>query len=258
MTRVSILGTGIDEISKAGAVDFAYQCFEHRRGAYVVTPNTEIVLAARKNRALRAALDAAALSLPDGAGVLIASRILKTPIAERIAGIDFAEALLARMEKQGKSVFLLGAKPGVAERAAEALRESCPGLVIAGTEDGFRGMNDEAALIGRINARSPDLLLVCLGSPKQELWMHRNAPRLKVGLMAGLGGALDVFAGDVKRSPEILRKCGLEWLYRLLLQPRRIGRCLALPLIVPAAIAERIRRKRENYGKRKTDRIRGN
>ncbi len=258
MTRRSILGTGIDDISLTEAVDIAFQSMENSRGGYVVTPNTEMLLAARQMSALRASLDAAVLSLPDGAGVLLALRILGTPIRQRVPGIDFASCLLAKMAGQGRSVFLLGAKPGVAERAAGFLRKSCPGLVIAGTENGFYRKTDEAAIIERIAAAAPDLLLVCLGSPKQELWMYRNTHRLKAGLTVGLGGTLDVFAGDVKRAPIFLRQCGLEWFYRLLRQPQRIGRCLALPMIVPAALAERIRRKRESYGKRKTDRIRRN
>ena len=247
----------IDMVSLAEAVDFALDRMDVRRGAYVVTPNTEIALLARKDPTLRAALAEAALSLPDGAGLLLASRILGTPIPQRIAGIDFVSALLERMAGQRRSVFLLGARAGVAARAGEALRRACPGLVIEGTENGFFETKDEAAILARINASSPDLLLVCLGTPRQELWMHQNAPLLKVGLMAGLGGALDVFSGDVERAPESWREHGLEWLYRLLRQPGRIRRDCKLPLIVPAAIAEGIIRKRENYGKRKTDRSGG-
>lgn len=244
MTRRSILGIGIDEITLTGAVDHALQRIENRRGGYVVTPNTEIILAARRNRELCAALGEAALSLPDGAGVLLASRILGSTIDERIPGIDFAAALLAKMAEQGRSVFLLGARPGVAERASATLQRTCPGLVIAGTENGFFEQTDETSIIKRINSTSPDLLIVCLGSPKQELWMHRNAPRLQVGLMAGLGGALDVFAGDVKRAPFIWRRLCLEWLFRLLQQPERLKRNLMLPLIIPASISERIHRKK--------------
>ena len=257
MKRVSVLGTEIDTLPLSEAVERALSCMEQRRGAYVVTPNTEIVLSARKNSALRDALDAAALSLPDGAGVVLASRILATPIPRRIAGIDFASALLRRMAEQGRSVFLLGAREGVSVHAAEKLQARYRGLLIVGEAHGFFTSEDEDALIGRINALSPDLLLVCLGSPRQELWMRRNAPRLRVGLMAGLGGALDVFAGDIKRAPETWRRCGLEWLYRLLCQPARLKRDLVLPLIVPAAVAERLKRKRDNDGKRKTDRPRG-
>ena len=184
---------------------------------------------------------ASALSLPDSVGVRIAGCILGAPITERIPGVDFAEKLLSRMAEEGKSVFLLGAKEGVAVRAAEGLRERYPGLVIAGAENGFFDSRDEDALIARISDASPDLLLVCLGSPRQELWMHRCAPRLRVGLMAGLGGALDVFSGDVPRAPMFWRKIGLEWLCRLLREPKRIKRAAKLPLIVIAAAINRIK-----------------
>ena len=247
MKRAAVLGTEIDRISLTGAAEYALALMPQRRGAYVVTPNTEIVLSARRDPELRTALDAAALSLCDGVGVLIASCILGDPIGERIAGIDFASALLSRMAERSMSVFLLGARDGVAARAAEALRSAYPGLVIAGTENGFFDERDEEALIGRIGALSPDLLLVCLGTPKQEKWMYRCAPRLKVGLMAGLGGALDVFAGDVKRAPPRWRRYGLEWLYRLLRQPERLKRDLALPRIVISALRYRIGGKKEKW-----------
>ena len=130
-------------------------------------------------------------------------------------------------------MFLLGAKPGVADAAAEKMRERFPGLVIAGTNDGY--FQDDDPVVEKINAAQPDLLLVCLGAPKQELWMQRNAPRLRVGLMAGLGGSLDGFAGTVRRAPKWMIRLQLEWLYRLLREPSRIGRMMRLPKFVFAA-----------------------
>lgn len=247
MNRTLVLGTEIDRISFAGAIEQALVCMDERHSAYVVTPNTEIVLAAGKDEALRRAIRASALSLPDSVGVQLACRILGMPIAERIPGIDFVLALLPHMAEKGRSVFLLGAKEGVAVRAADALRARFPGLVIAGTENGYFDCRDEDALIERINAVSPDLLLVCLGTPKQELWMHRSAARLRVGLMAGLGGALDVFSGDLPRAPTRWRRVGLEWLYRLLKEPKRIKRAAKLPLIVFAAAGNRIKGERKTW-----------
>ncbi|MBR0208195.1 MAG: WecB/TagA/CpsF family glycosyltransferase [Oscillospiraceae bacterium] len=247
MNRTLVLGAEIDVISFAGAIELALGMMNERRGAYVVTPNTEIVLKAKNSPALRKAIRGAALSLPDSVGVMIAGRILKAPIEARIPGIDFAAELLSRMAPEGKRVFLLGAKEGVAARAAEALIAAYPGLVIAGTGNGYFDSREEIALVERINAASPDLLLVCLGTPKQELWMHRNAARLRVGLMAGLGGALDVFSGDVPRAPARWRRDGLEWLYRLLREPRRINRAVKLPLIVFAAACSRIKGERKTW-----------
>ena len=249
MNRLLVLGTRIDRISQAGAIELALENMKERRGAYAVTPNTEIVLRARNDPALRDAISHAALSLPDSVGVEAAARILGTPIKERVPGIDFAADLLARMAEEGASVFLLGAREGVARRAAAALCGRFPGLVIAGAENGYYKSGDEDALIARINAASPDLLLVCLGSPKQELWMRRNAARLRVGLMTGLGGALDVFAGDIPRAPENWRRAGLEWLYRLLREPSRLRRVVVLPQILLFAVRNRIKGERKTWQK---------
>lgn len=180
----------------------------------------------------------------DGIGVIYGAKILGTPLRAKLPGIDFAAALMTQMGREGKSVFLLGAKPGVADAAGEKLRERFPGLVIAGTNDGY--FQDDDPVVEKINAVQPDLLLVCLGAPKQELWMQRNAPRLRVGLMAGLGGSLDVFAGNVKRAPKFFQKLGLEWFYRLIKEPKRIGRMMKLPKFLFAAIGRRLRGKKHH------------
>ena len=188
---------------------------------------------------LRAAINDAFLVLPDGIGVIYGAKILGTPLKARIPGIDFISALLARMAESGKSVFLFGSKPGVAEAAAENIAAAHPGIVISGTCDGY--FTDDGPIIQKINDASPDLLLVCLGAPKQELWMAENVSKLNVRLMAGLGGSLDVFAGNVKRAPKAWQRLGLEWLYRLIKEPRRIKRMIKLPLFVLAVIMKRIR-----------------
>ena len=249
MNRVFVLGTEIDRISLSGAIELALDCMNSRCAAYVVTPNTEMILAARRDPALHSAMRGAVLALPDSVGVQLAGCILGAPITERIPGIDFAAALMSRMAAEGKNVFLFGAREGVAARAAEALRAAYPGLVIAGAENGYVDGVDEPALVEKISAASPDLLLVCLGTPKQELWMNRNAARLRVGLMIGLGGSLDVFSGDVHRAPIRWRRAGLEWLYRLLRQPKRIKRAVRLPLIVFAAAICRIKGEKESWQK---------
>ena len=128
-----------------------------------------------------------------------------------------------------------------AEEAGRKLAEKYPGLLIAGTADGF--FTDDSPVIERINSAEPDLLLVCLGAPKQELWMAENIGRLRVRLCVGLGGALDVFAGNVKRAPAFFQKLGLEWFYRLLREPRRIKRMIKLPLFVLLVMWKRLRGK---------------
>ena len=225
MTRVDILGVGFDPVTLDDAVERALVLME-RRGAYVCTPNPEMIQRCRRDPELLGAVNAADLVLPDGVGVLWAARRFGTPLPERVAGVDFASELLRRMRG---SVYILGGRPGVAERAAENLVAAYPHLTVADARDGF--FSDELALTAELGEKRPDLLLVCLGMEKQELWMaaHRDLP---VGLMAGLGGTVDVFAGTARRAPVWWRERGLEWLYRLLREPARFRRQLSLAAYV--------------------------
>lgn len=240
MSRTDILGVCFDDLGMDGAVERALELIEKRSGAYAVTPNPEIVMTARSDPELREVLNRAALVLPDGIGVVKGASLMGRPLEYgKVSGIDFAAALMGRLAERKGSVYLFGSRPGVADSAAENLKTMFPGIIIAGTDNGY--FDDDAAIVERINAAAPDLLLVCLGAPKQEFWMSEHSPRLNAGMMAGLGGSLDVFAGSVKRAPEAWRKLGLEWLYRLLKEPRRIGRVMKLPLFVFAAAAERFK-----------------
>ena len=214
MSRTDVLGVGFDNVTKAEAVERALELIDAREGRYVVTPNPEIVMLAKENPALKEALAGADIVLPDGAGIVKGAAILGRPMKEKVPGIDFACGVMARLAERGGSVYLFGAKPGVAEAAAETLRTKFPGLVISGTSDGY--FSDDGPIIEKIKDAAPDFLLVCLGAPKQELWMAKMSGKLLVGLMVGLGGSLDVFAGTVKRAPEAWQKLDLEWLYRLL------------------------------------------
>lgn len=241
MSRTDVLGVGFDNVTKAEAVERALALIDAREGRYVVTPNPEIVMLAKENPALKEALAGADIVLPDGAGIVKGAAILGRPMKEKVPGIDFACGVMARLAECGGSVYLFGAKPGVAEAAAETLRTKFPGLVISGTSDGY--FSDDGPIIEKIKDAAPDFLLVCLGAPKQELWMAKMSGKLPVGLMVGLGGSLDVFAGTVKRAPEAWQKLDLEWLYRLLKEPRRIGRMMKLPLFVIEAAGERLRGK---------------
>ena len=241
MSRIDVLGVSFDDLTMDEAVEIALGFMQERRACYACTPNPEIVMAAKGDAALRAALSGAELVLADGVGITKAATMLGTPLKSRVPGIDFASNVISRLAQRGGSVYLLGAKPLVAEAAAEKLTQTYPGIVIAGTNDGY--FTDDAPVIEKINAASPDFLMVCLGSPKQELWMSTNAGRLSCGLMAGLGGSLDVLAGNVQRAPETWRRLGLEWLYRVIKEPKRLGRVMKLPAFVLEAAAEGRRRR---------------
>lgn len=237
--RIDVLDTKFDNLTMDEALDTACELMEKRCGAYVVTPNPEIVLLCRENAEMARAVEEAPLVIADGIGVIYGARILGTPLKEKLPGIDFSSGLMRRMAEKGQSVFLLGAKPGVAERAAENIKELFAGIKIAGTNDGY--FTDDGPVVGKINAASPDLLLVCLGAPKQELWMRGHVGSVDAGLMIGAGGSMDVFAGAVRRAPEMWRKMGLEWLYRLMKEPRRIGRMMKLPKFLLLVMARRVR-----------------
>ena len=239
--QIDVMGVRFDSLTPEEAVERGCALMEERRAAYVVTPNPEIVMTCWENADAMEAVSKADLVLPDGVGVVYGSRILGTPLKGRLPGIDFASGMLSKLAAVSGKVFLLGAKPGVAEQAGENMKKQFPGLQVCGTQDGY--FQDDEPVVQAVNAAAPDLLLVCLGAPKQELWMMRNAPRLDVGLMAGLGGSLDVFAGNVKRAPVFYQKLGLEWLYRVVCEPSRFKRVLRLPKFLFACIGKRLRRK---------------
>lgn len=240
MSRVKVLDVAFDNVTMREAIDVAFQSIERRDGAFVVTPNPEIVMMARENDELKEAIEKAELVLPDGIGIIYGAKILGTPLKERVPGIDFACGVMNGLAERNGSVYLLGAKPGVAERAGANLQTTYPGLRVVGTHDGY--FEDEAPIVREINDLKPDLLFVCLGFPKQELWMVKHVRTLDVGLMAGLGGSLDVFAGVVQRAPVIWQKFGLEWLYRLIKEPSRIGRMMKLPQFLLCVLKERVKR----------------
>ena len=228
--RVEILGVGFDNVTMEEAVARGCELLESDGTDYVVTPNPEIVETCRENEQAREAVNGASLVLPDGIGVIYGARILKTPLRERVPGIEFGTAMIEYCAGAGKSVYLLGAKPGVAETAAEKLKERFAGLVIAGTGDGY--FKDDAAAAEKIRQSGAAMALICLGAPKQELFMSRYGEATGARLLMGLGGALDVFSGTAQRAPKFFCDHNLEWFYRLVKQPSRIGRMMRLPLFL--------------------------
>ena len=238
MNRVNVLGVGIDNLTLSEAVDKALSLISEHRCAYMVTPNPEIVMAAWDDPKVSKAIENADLVIPDGVGVMQAARILGTPLREHMPGIDAATEIIKRLASRGGSVFLYGARPGVAEKAAERMKQRFPGLVICGTNDGYG--NDDGAVVSKINAAKPDFVMVCLGVPKQELWMAKHAAKLDAGLMAGLGGTIDVFSGQVKRAPLIWQKLNLEWLYRCFEEPKRFRKVKRIPQFIIKAWRKRL------------------
>lgn len=228
MKTANILGVSFSAVTLPEAVNTAMERIRNQEKGYVITPNAEIVYACLHDPNLTQIVNDSSMVLPDGIGVIYAARILKEPLSEKVAGIDFADALMAAMANEQKRVFFLGAKPGVAEQAAQKLVEKHPGLIIAGCQDGYF-KNDQEAISAINNAGDVDVAFICLGAPKQERFMFAHQNEIDATLLCGLGGSLDVFAGNVQRAPAIFIKLGLEWFYRLLKEPKRIGRMMSLP-----------------------------
>jgi len=210
----------------------------------VVTVNPEFVMAAQRDAAFRAVLEAADLALPDGVGLIWAARVLGTPLRGRATGVDTMLGLAPEAAREGLSFFLLGAAPGVAERAAVVLQTRAPSLRIAGTYAGSPAPEEEEEIVERVRQAAPSFLFVAYGAPRQDLWIARNLPRLRVPVAMGVGGALDYISGHVRRAPALWCRLGLEWLYRLLRQPWRWRRMLALPQFALAICSTRLRGER--------------
>ena len=236
--RVDVLGVAFDNVTLDEAVDRGLELLEQEGPHLVVTPNPEIVQRANKDPEFAEILSKADLVIPDGVGVIYAAKILGRPLKGRVPGIDFASGLMKRVAGTGRRLFLLGAAPGVAEQAAVNLRAAHPGLVVCGAHDGY--FKEDGPVADAIRAARADIVFVCLGAPKQEKWITANGRAAGARLYIGLGGALDVFAGKVERAPERFQKLGLEWLYRLIQEPSRIGRMAKLPLFLVSAAGAKI------------------
>jgi N-acetylglucosaminyldiphosphoundecaprenol N-acetyl-beta-D-mannosaminyltransferase len=229
MKTAPILAVSFDALDNAAALEAMLALLQTERGGLVVTPNPEALMLARRDPEFLRALQGAELVFADGIGVLIAARIRRIPVPCRLPGCDMALALVEAAAREGYSVYLLGAAPGVASRAKERLEEAYPGLRVLGAADGFFNEAGEQYILEKIRELAPDILLVGMGMPRQELWAYRRLGELPCKLTMCVGGSLDVFAGNLKRAPKVMQRLGLEWLYRTVKQPSRIRRLAALP-----------------------------
>ncbi len=227
--KVNILGVKIDKVTIDEAVERIIGFTDEDCVHTVFTPNSEIIMSAYRDESIKSILNSASLLTADGIGVVKAAQIVRNPIKERAAGYDISIRLMERMEKEGKSLYLFGSKPEIVKTAYEKLKEKHPALNISGYSDGYFDKEKEAEIINDINEKNPDVVFVCLGCPKQEKWIAENKDKLRCKVLIGLGGCLDVYAGYVKRAPDIFIKLNLEWFYRLLKEPKRFVRMLDLP-----------------------------
>ncbi|QOR33682.1 WecB/TagA/CpsF family glycosyltransferase [Clostridium sp. 'deep sea'] len=202
---------------------------EGKMRQHIVTANSEVLYKTKSDLKLKRILQKASLVTADGIGVVWASKILGDSLPERVTGYDLMHELFSLMNNTEKSVYLLGAKPEVVSAATFEIKRLYPGVVIKGYSDGYFDKELEVEIINDIKALEPDLLLVCLGCPTQEYWINENLAKLPVKVAIGLGGSFDHLAGVLKRAPERWQKMGMEWAYRLVTDPKRIGRATALP-----------------------------
>lgn len=229
---VNILGIPIHQLNR----EELFQRLRERREAglitWLVTANAELIVRAGDNPTLARALHGADLLVADGYGVIWAARALGNPLPERLPGVEIAEEMIKWAAETGLKVYFLGAEPGVAEEAIARLQSKYPGLSVVGYHHGYFAKHEEQGVTEEIHNLRPDLLLVALGAPRQELWLAEHNSHLGVSLAVGVGGSFDIWAGRAKRAPAWFSNRGLEWFYRLITQPWRAKRMLALPQFV--------------------------
>ncbi len=237
MDSIKIFGVRIHNTTLADVANLLKDYLKADKLSVIYTPNTEIVMAAKEDSDLRDLLNRADLIIPDGIGLIYGSKIKKKPLKERVTGFDTSMKLLDIANENSYSIFLLGGKEGVSETAARNIKKDYPNIKIAGYQNGyFKGSHlglvdseEEMKILYTINEANPDIIFVGLGFPMQEKWIDANKDKLNSRVIIGNGGVMDILAGNAKRAPEFYQKFGLEWFYRLMQNPTRIKRQMALP-----------------------------
>lgn len=240
-SSIDLLGLRVHRITQPEALALLLRWIEEREPHLVVTADASAVeIAAEDPEFRRIVNEGAALVTPDGTGLLWAAGRLGSPLPERVSGVDLAERLCEESARRGFGVFFYGAAPGVAERAAERIRTKYPGARIVGTAHGFLSAPEEQrALLESIRAQRPGVLLVAMGIPRQEKWISRHLAELGVPVCIGVGGTLDVFSGTVRRAPVWMQRSGLEWLFRLVQDPKKFSKVAVLPRFVLRVLSRR-------------------
>lgn len=238
---VNVLGVRVDRVTMDQAMARVEQFIREDRPHMIVTSDAIGVMKAQHDGELRAIINEADLVTADGAGVILAARLLGLPLDARVSGCDMVSEICRVAARMGRSVYLLGAAPGVAEKAAEKLKQQVPNLIVAGCHDGYFTAEEEPLIVADIAARRPAALFVALGIPRQERWIKAHLQELGVPVCIGVGGSFDVISGLKRRAPLWMQRCGLEWLYRVAKEPSRLPRLAALPSLVFLTFAHLLR-----------------
>ncbi|MBF8983382.1 WecB/TagA/CpsF family glycosyltransferase [Lutibacter sp. B2] len=227
--RVEIMGVPIDKGNLNDARERFIRLLEEESCSTIITPNTEIVMEAQKDHKLLNVIKNADLVIPDGIGLIYASKIKRKGLTDRVTGVDLMYKVLEYCDRNSKKIYIFGGKPGVSEKATENILKKFPNINVVGNRSGYFKLEEEQEIIENINKSEPDILFTGLGAPKQEKWMDQYKSQLKVRVAMGVGGSVDIWAGTAQRAPEIYQKLGLEWLYRLKKEPWRYKRMMMLP-----------------------------
>lgn len=237
MNKENILGVDVSPLSYEDLKKNIEKDIENNKKSFIVAINPEKILKARKDEKLKELLNNATYEIPDGIGVIYASKLRKGNIKTRITGIDSMEMLCKLSEEKKYKIFMYGAKEETIKKAKENLEIKFPNIQIVGTINGYEKDNDK--IISSINKSKADIVFVALGSPKQEYWITENMDKVSAKIFQGVGGSFDVFSGNIKRAPNWMQKIGLEWLYRLIKEPKRIFRQIKLVKFLWLALIEK-------------------
>ena len=229
MDRIDVLGVGFDNVTMAEAVEKCEKMLEGSSSNLIVTPNPEIVMKAKNDPKYKEILNKASLVIPDGIGIIKGANILGTPLKERVAGYDLICNLLEKHKDGDKTFYFWGSKPEIAEIAKKKLEEKYPNIKIIGVDNGYFDDEKKKEIINRLSELKPDILLVGTGFPRQEKLINEMLPLNIFKIAIGCGGSIDVLSGTVKRAPKLFIKLHVEWSWRLIKEPTRIGRMMVLP-----------------------------
>jgi len=243
--RIRILDVPLDAVDLSSALEYVEECIRNeQKRKYILAVNAEKIMTLRREPELKKLFEKAALLLPDGIGALIAAKWILGLNLARVTGIGLMGGVCDRASKKGYKIFIYGGKEGINRDAVSQIERRYPGIRITGRSHGYVGENQMDSLVKKINESQADILFIALGSPKQEFWIQKYSPHLNVKVYQGIGGSLDVLSGQSKGAPSLIQKMGLEWLYRLIKEPKRIRRQIVYPRFLFEVMKEKFMKKR--------------
>ncbi len=242
--KIDIHGVRLDNVTMDEALDQVLEMLNGSTAQKIFTPNAEIIMQAQRDDGLKELLNKADLLVADGAGVVLASKILGRRLKEKVSGVDLVKRILINTDRRITSFYIFGGKPGVSEQASINILSEFPRANIVGFRNGYFSEEESPEIIHQINASKAEILLVGLGVPKQEKWINEHIHELKCKVVMGVGGTIDVLAGTASLAPEFMRKAGLEWLFRLIKEPHRYKRMMDLPRFMILTYKTKMRKKK--------------